>query len=360
MPQAIRIARKSLTLVPVGPVTSRSPASVERGPGVVRRRAARAGRRRRRGCGRRCRRRRSRRRCPRSRRCRRCRRRARGCRRRRRSRARSASRNSPLRPPLPRPRSVTVVSPPESSTTGRRNGRSRAATSRAIAAWTRPTSRASPSMASDRIAAGQPRGPRRRLRRLERDRGRGDDVRPRRGRRPGRPGRGRRSRRRARCVEHRRRQVEPVAAHAPRAPPPGRPGRARSGRRRRARGRRRGCRRRSARRRAPGARRAASRPPLMPRDVLAQRVHLGDRRARGEQRPVDRDLVARASARAAGEGRSAEPPPAISAMTRSSGPRPATSREQPLARRRARRRRARGAPPRAPRCARRARRSRSG
>ena len=38
----------------------------------------------------------------------------------------------------------------------RRRARSARAISRAMAAWTRPTSRASPSMASDRIAAGRP------------------------------------------------------------------------------------------------------------------------------------------------------------------------------------------------------------
>ena len=68
-----------------------------------------------------------------------------------------ASRNSVLRPPRPGARRrVTVVSPPDSSTTGRGKGRSRSAISRAIAAWTRPTSRASPSMASERITAGTP------------------------------------------------------------------------------------------------------------------------------------------------------------------------------------------------------------
>ncbi len=69
----------------------------------------------------------------------------------------SERRNSVLRPPLPCPRSVTVVSPPDSRTTGRSKGRLRKTTSRAIAAWTLPTSRASPSIASDRMMPGIPR-----------------------------------------------------------------------------------------------------------------------------------------------------------------------------------------------------------
>ena len=67
-----------------------------------------------------------------------------------------ASRNSLLRPPLPLARSVTVVSPPDRISTGFWNGRSRIATSRAIAACTPPTSRASPSIESDRITASMP------------------------------------------------------------------------------------------------------------------------------------------------------------------------------------------------------------
>ena len=66
---------------------------------------------------------------------------------------------------------------------------------------------------------------------------------------------------------------------------------------------------------------AASRPPLMRRDMLADRVHRGDRRAGGEQRLVDGDLVGQRQTRR-GDGSSAEPPPEISATTRSSAVRP--------------------------------------
>ena len=53
-----------------------------------------------------------------------------------------------MRPPRPLPRTVTVVSPPESSTQGPRAGSPCSAAERAIPAKTLPTSRASPSIAS--------------------------------------------------------------------------------------------------------------------------------------------------------------------------------------------------------------------
>ena len=69
-------------------------------------------------------------------------------------------RNSLLRPPLPLLLAssliVTVVSPPEKMMTGFLNGRLRTAISRAIAACTRPTALASPSIASERMKASTP------------------------------------------------------------------------------------------------------------------------------------------------------------------------------------------------------------
>ena len=100
---AISTARKSLTLVSVGPVTKQVADGLEEGPRIVvgeqrlgvrrpwpRRAPAYRGKA-------------ARRHCPPSRRCRRCRRQAQRCRARRRARAASASRNSVLRPPLPLP-----------------------------------------------------------------------------------------------------------------------------------------------------------------------------------------------------------------------------------------------------------------
>ena len=68
----------------------------------------------------------------------------------------NASRNSHCGRPCPWPRKVTVVSPPDRISTGFWKGRLRGATSRAIAAWTPPTSRASPSMESERMTASIP------------------------------------------------------------------------------------------------------------------------------------------------------------------------------------------------------------
>ena len=56
-----------------------------------------------------------------------------------------------MRPPRPRPRKVTVVSPPETRTQGGAAGWPWRAHWRAIPAITRPTTAASPSMASPRI-----------------------------------------------------------------------------------------------------------------------------------------------------------------------------------------------------------------
>ena len=81
------------------------------------------------------------------------------------------------------------------------------------------------------------------------------------------------------------------------------------------------------------------------RDMLADRVHRRDRRAGGEQRLVDGDLVGQRQA-PAGDGSSAEPPPEISAMTRSSAVRPETFSQQPLRGLRDRRHRAPDARPR--------------
>ena len=116
-----------------------------------------------RACRGRCRRRRS----PRGRRRRRCRRQAHElpgwpvA-----ARSASDSRNSTLRPPRPRPRTVTVVSPPDSSTHGGSNGWPCRATCSAMPASTLPTSRASPSMLSPRMWTGHARLARRPPRRL--------------------------------------------------------------------------------------------------------------------------------------------------------------------------------------------------
>ena len=68
----------------------------------------------------------------------------------------SASRNSVLRPPLPLPFSVIVVSPPEISTQGGTSGWPRMAHCRAMPAWTRATSRDSPSIESPRMTGVTP------------------------------------------------------------------------------------------------------------------------------------------------------------------------------------------------------------
>ena len=116
-----RMARKSLTLVSVGPVTTRSPSAGEEPIAIIVGQAcALASTPERGGAGEAVGRRAARRHCPRCRRCRRCRRRAPRCPDAPSSATASASRNSALRPPRPWPRTVTVVSPPESSTRGRR------------------------------------------------------------------------------------------------------------------------------------------------------------------------------------------------------------------------------------------------
>ena len=56
-----------------------------------------------------------------------------------------------VRPPWPLPRTVTVVSPPDSSTQGAGMGCLWLATCSAMPAITRPTSRASPSMLSPKM-----------------------------------------------------------------------------------------------------------------------------------------------------------------------------------------------------------------
>ena len=61
-----------------------------------------------------------------------------------------------MRPPRPVPRTVTVVSPPESSTQGAGSGWPVATTDRAMPAMTLPTSAASPSSASPRISGVTP------------------------------------------------------------------------------------------------------------------------------------------------------------------------------------------------------------
>ena len=66
------------------------------------------------------------------------------------------SRNSTLRPPRPVPFTVTVVSPPDSRTTGGGAGWPRSAAWRAMPAMTLPTSRASPSSASPRMSGAIP------------------------------------------------------------------------------------------------------------------------------------------------------------------------------------------------------------
>src|ERR1700675_2434300 len=63
----------------------------------------------------------------------------------------SARRNSVLRPPLPFPFSMMVVSPPEISTQGGFSGWPRMAHCRAMPAWTSATSRDSPSIESLRM-----------------------------------------------------------------------------------------------------------------------------------------------------------------------------------------------------------------
>ncbi len=68
----------------------------------------------------------------------------------------SASRNSALRPPRPPPRTVTVVSPPESSAQGGSASPPNRATWRAMPACTAATSRASPSIESPRITGATP------------------------------------------------------------------------------------------------------------------------------------------------------------------------------------------------------------
>ena len=68
----------------------------------------------------------------------------------------SASRNSVLRPPLPLPLSVIVVSPPEISTQGGCSGWPRVAHWRAMPACTSATSRDSPSIESPRMTGVTP------------------------------------------------------------------------------------------------------------------------------------------------------------------------------------------------------------
>ena len=68
----------------------------------------------------------------------------------------SPSRNSRLRPPLPWPRTVTVVSPPESSRQGGGKGAPNARAWSAMPAMTLPASRASPSIRSESSQAGGP------------------------------------------------------------------------------------------------------------------------------------------------------------------------------------------------------------
>ncbi len=100
-----------------------------------------------------------------------------------------ASRNSPLRPPLPLPRMVTVVSPPEISTQGAGAGCRRAQRPGRDAAMARPTSRASPSIASPRITGATSAGARGFRRRLRaRPCGGGDDDREACARQSGSPG----------------------------------------------------------------------------------------------------------------------------------------------------------------------------
>ena len=103
---------------------------------------------------------------------------------------------------------------------------------------------------------------------------------------------------------------------------------------------------------------AASLPPLIAERCLADRVHLGDVGAAGEQRLVHRLLV-RERQPWAGSASRDEPPPEIRHRTRSSGPAP-SGECQDLPPRPARRRPGPGAPPRRSRSAHRARRGRSG
>ena len=93
----------------------------------------------------------------------------------RRARSRAGTRSArPPRPPLCF--TVTVVSPPESTTHGRANGWPRRATWRASAACTLPTSRDSPSISSPRMCASMPGRARQRRGRVERLLRRRDEV----------------------------------------------------------------------------------------------------------------------------------------------------------------------------------------
>ena len=300
----MRMIRRSLTLVPVGPVTNRSPRAANQAPAVVRleRRLAarRAARRRRRRRPPRCRRR-----------SRRCRRRARECPARPASASAAASAYSWLGPPRPAPRTVTVSSPPEIE------GGARRGAARASAACSRPTSRASPSHSSSADLVAEP--PRLRRRRLERVGGAGDDA--------------------------------PVARHLSRAsrtsPAPAR--RCRSGRGSRAR------RRRSSDRptvgpepissgESPttsemarvtsraGAAARASRPPLNRERWRRTQLISLDRRSGAEQGRGER-LLLRQVQPLAGQAGESEAPPLSRTRTRSSCPGLAGQREQPLRRR---------------------------
>ena len=214
---------------------------------------------------------------------------------RRRARAARPSRNSALRPPRPLPRTVTVVSPPESSTAGGRQPAGRGArTERAMPAMTRPTSRASPSIASPRISGVDAGRARHGGRRFEARLRRGDDD----------------------GLARRRAADRRASASRPRAPRDG----ARDRRRRRRCRSGRGSPRASAKvvgsaTVGPEAIDAGSSPgtsemrsvttrgriggggepaALDRREVLAHRVHLADVGAAGEQRAVDRLLVGEA------------------------------------------------------------------
>ena len=165
------------------------------------------------------------------------------------------------------------------------------ATSRAMAAWTRPTSFASPSMASDRITAGTPsasaaraaassdsarRGDHPHLVPREIGIGRQRRVLARSASSAASPLRQRRSAAPRSCRSASARFTPVRAPSAPTPPPPDRPP-ARP--RRPALTTRAGC-------------AAARQPPALdPAHLLADRVHRRDRRARGEQRPVQRRLV---------------------------------------------------------------------
>ena len=103
---------------------------------------------------------------------------------------------------------------------------------------------------------------------------------------------------------------------------------------------------------------AASRPPLIARQVLAHAIHLGDVGAAFQQRLVHRLLVGQGQA-GAGSASSAEPPPEIRHSTRSSAVSPCRPAPGCGARPAGRRRRAPDARPRRPRSAGRAGRGRS-